>query len=345
MFFFLPSSEFRQTGTADVASATLPGAHRASRRARVASSGSPTAARMSSDATKADASRTVTADVLGARFAFAIDPDRLNEAGVVWASAVRKCAEAMAPMIRNARLPASSANARDAGEDELPALESVNVIELGTGTGALGIALASIERTRVFVTDLEPVVGLARENAARNARLKHATSRVEAGALCWSVEPGSVPDPGSVFLDTIINAREDETETKKQTHRWHFVAACETLYWGGWDVFDDDTRAPQLATMVEACAGGAVLVVAFTVRDETREKGFVLNDIGGAFWLRAFDDDVFDVFDDDESPSCSPRDAPRDSASDRERADARARAYVAGASEGDLLVFRGRLKE
>jgi len=345
VFFFLPSSEFRQTGTADVASATLPGAHRASRRARVASSGSPTAARMSSDATKADASRTVTADVLGARFAFAIDPDRLNEAGVVWASAVRKCAEAMAPMIRNARLPASSANARDAGEDELPALESVNIIELGTGTGALGIALASIERTRVFVTDLEPVVGLARENAARNARLKHATSRVEAGALCWSVEPGSVPDPGSVFLDTIINAREDETETKKQTHRWHFVAACETLYWGGWDVFDDDTRAPQLATMVEACAGGAVLVVAFTVRDETREKGFVLNDIGGAFWLRAFDDDVFDddVF--DESPSCSPRDAPRDSASDRERADARARAYVAGASEGDLLVFRGRLKE
>jgi len=346
VFFFLPSSEFRQTGTADVASATLPGAHRASRRARVASSGSPTAARMSSDATKADASRTVTADVLGARFAFAIDPDRLNEAGVVWASAVRKCAEAMAPMIRNARLPASSANARDAGEDELPALESVNIIELGTGTGALGIALASIERTRVFVTDLEPVVGLARENAARNARLKHATSRVEAGALCWSVEPGSVPDPGSVFLDTIINAREDETETKKQKkHQWHFVAACETLYWGGWDVFDDDTRAPQLATMVEACAGGAVLVVAFTVRDETREKGFVLNDIGGAFWLRAFDDDVFDVFDDDESPSCSPRDAPRDSASDRERADARARAYVAGASEGDLLVFRGRLKE
>jgi hypothetical protein len=111
-------------------------------------------------------------------------------------------------------------------------------------------------------------------------------------------------------------------------------------------VFDDDTRAPQLATMVEACAGGAVLVVAFTVRDETREKGFVLNDVGGAFWLRAFDDDVFDDDDDDdESPSCSPRDAPRDSASDRERADARARAYVAGASEGDLLVFRGRLKE
>ena len=343
VFFF--KSEFRQTGTAYVASATLPGAHRAGRRARVASSGAPTAARMSSDATKAVASRTVTADVLGARFAFAIDPDRLNEAGVVWASAVRKCAEAMAPMIRNARLSASSANARDAGEDERPAPDYVNIIELGTGTGALGVALASIENTRVFVTDLEPVVGLARANAARNARLKHATSRVEAGALCWSVDPGSVPDPGSVFLDT-IDAHRDETETRKQKkhNRWHFVAACETLYWGGWDVFDDDTRAPQLATMVEACAGGAVLVVAFTVRDERREKGFALNDIGGAFWLRAFDDDVFDD-DDDESSSRSPRDAPRDSASDRERADARARAYVAGASEGDLLVFRGRLKE
>ena len=227
VFFF--KSEFRQTGTAYVASATLPGAHRAGRRARVASSGAPTAARMSSDATKAVASRTVTADVLGARFAFAIDPDRLNEAGVVWASAVRKCAEAMAPMIRNARLSASSANARDAGEDELPAPDYVNIIELGTGTGALGVALASIENTRVFVTDLEPVVGLARANAARNARLKHATSRVEAGALCWSVEPGSVPDPGSVFLDT-IDAHRDETETKKQKkhNQSHFVAACET---------------------------------------------------------------------------------------------------------------------
>ena len=296
---------------------------------------------MSSDATKADASRTVTTDVLGARFAFAIDPDRLNEAGVVWASAVRKCAEAMAPMIRNARLSASSANARDAGEDELPAPESVNIIELGTGTGALGVALASIENTRVLVTDLEPVVGLAAANARRNARLKHPTSRVEAGALPWSLEPGGVPDPESVFHATDKNETAD-----RRNERWHFVAACETLYWGGWDVFEDDTRAPQLATMVEACGDGtrgekgrfAVLVVAFTVRDKTRETGFVLGAIGDAFWLsRCDDDDVVDASFE------TPDDAAEASA--RARADARARAYVAGANEGDLLVFRGRLKE
>ena len=290
-----------------------------------------------SDATNPSAFRTVTADVLGARFTFAIDPDRLNEAGVVWDNAVRACAESMAPMIRST-LSASSARCEGGAGDVTP---RVNVLELGAGTGALGIALASIENTRVLVTDLEPVVGLAAANARRNARLKHPTSRVEAGALPWSLEPGGVPDPESVFHATDKNETAD-----RRNERWHFVAACETLYWGGWDVFEDDTRAPQLATMVEACGDGtrgekgrfAVLVVAFTVRDKTRETGFVLGAIGDAFWLsRCDDDDVVDASFE------TPDDAAEASA--RARADARARAYVAGANEGDLLVFRGRLKE
>lgn len=335
--------------------------------------GVPTAAHMSTDVTShaTNPSRTVTADVLGARFTFAIDPDRLNEAGVVWDVAVRACAEAMAPMIRSA-LSAPSAR-REGGDGDATA--RVNVLELGAGTGALGIALASIERTRVFVTDLEPVVGLASSNAKRNARLVHATSRVEAGALPWSLEPGNVPDPERVFVtrrhhaSSSRNDANDGERTASENKRddekcWHFVAACETLYWGGWDVFADDTRAPQLATMVEACGGGhhaetgrgnrderttneketenerrfaCVLVVAFTVRDVTRETEFVLRDVGDAFWLSRCDDDDASFA----APNCS--DA--DEASARARADARARAYVAGANEGDLLVFRGRIKE
>ena len=312
---------------------------------------------MSSDA-PSDAvipeSRTVTADVLGARFSFEVDPDRLNEAGVVWDVAVKACAEAMARMIRGAqRKSREASSARPStekhvrgGDDAGPEGPFVNVLELGAGTGALGIALASVERTRVFVTDLEPVVGLAAANAKRNARLTHATSCVDAGALPWSVEPGSVPSPSRAFgLDRRRSAKSEKNEENRMTDDgdddlWHFVAACETLYWGGWDVFAEDTRKPQLATMVEACAGvRSALVVAFTVRDKTREVGFVVDQVGDWFSLALVDDDDFDAFDSSNDTST------KVCLASLERADARARAYIENASEGDLLVFRGRLKE
>jgi hypothetical protein len=234
----------------------------------------------------------------------------------------------------------------------------VNVLELGAGTGALGVALASaISRTRVFVTDLEPVVWLMKANAKRNAARLHATSCVNAGALPWSVEPGSVPYPSGAFGDDRVfrsTSRGEKNQEKRVTEIsgdsddvWHFVAACETLYWGGWDVFAEDTRKPQLATMVEACALNAhrkpnvrsVLVVAFTVRDKKREVGFVLDQIGDWFSLALHDDDDFDDFD------SSNYNSEKGCVASLERADARARAYIENAREGDLLVFRGRLKE
>ena len=330
---------------------------------------------MSSDA-PSDAvipeSRTVTADVLGARFAFEVDPDRLNEAGVVWDVAVKACAEATARMIRSAQRKSqnSASSARPSTDDGKhvpsggddagpPSGPFVNVLELGAGTGALGVALASRERTRVFVTDLEPVVGLMKANAKRNAARLHATSRVNAGALPWSVEPGSVPYPSGAFGDDRRSTRRGEKNQEKRVTDdlrfdddvWHFVAACETLYWGGWDVFAEDTRKPQLATMVEACALNAhrkpnarsVLVVAFTVRDKKREVGFVLDQIGDWFSLALHDDDDFDDF--DSSNISSNYDSEKVCVASLERADARARAYIENAREGDLLVFRGRLKE
>lgn len=349
--------------------ATLPGARRrAGSRDRAASSGVPAAAHMSSDA-PSDAvipeSRTVTADVLGARFAFEVDPDRLNEAGVVWDVAVKACAEAMARMIRSAQRKSREASSARTSTDKHvpsggddagpPSGPFVNVLELGAGTGALGIALASRERTRVFVTDLEPVVGLMKANAKRNAARLHATSCVNAGALPWSVEPGSVPYPSGAFGDDRRSTSRGEKNQEKRVtdlpgdsdDLWHFVAACETLYWGGWDVFAEDTRKPQLATMVEACALNAhrkpnvrsVLVVAFTVRDKKREVGFVLDQIGDWFSLALHDDDDFDDFD------SSNYNSEKGCVASLERADARARAYIENAREGDLLVFRGRLKE
>jgi len=31
------------------------------------------------------------------------------------------------------------------------------------------------------------------------------------------------------------------------------ILACETLYWGGWDLLSDDTRDAQLATLLQVC--------------------------------------------------------------------------------------------
>ena len=82
-----------------------------------------------------------TVEVLGKTLTFNTDPDRLNEAGVVWGPAVRALASAVAPMLRR-RL--RRLRRRGAGDDKSDdsVRRGVGVLELGAGTGALGIALA-----------------------------------------------------------------------------------------------------------------------------------------------------------------------------------------------------------
>ena len=118
------------------------------------------------------------------------------------------------------------------------------------------------------------------------------------------------------------------------------VLGCEILYWGGWDVFADDTRGPLLEACIAACeVGGAegadtavsfpptLVVLAFTVRDQGRESGFVSKDFGEKFWLRLLDGgaNVCVCGDEDEETLA--------------RMDAEARARTEAAEEGDLLVL------
>jgi len=118
------------------------------------------------------------------------------------------------------------------------------------------------------------------------------------------------------------------------------VLGCEILYWGGWDVFADDTRGPLLEACIAACErGGAegadtavsspptLVVLAFTVRDQGRESGFVSKDFGEKFWLRLLDGgaNVCVCGDEDEETLA--------------RMDAEARARTDAAEEGDLLVL------
>lgn len=85
------------------------------------------------------------------------------------------------------------------------------------------------------------------------------------------------------------------------------IVACETLYWGGWDLLCDDTRDAQLvralallalhrrtvspspsrhspagssspppqATLLQCSAQHTLVLVGFTVRDRCRELGFL----------------------------------------------------------------------
>ncbi|KAK7914729.1 hypothetical protein PG985_012432 [Apiospora marii] len=75
--------------------------------------------------------------------------------------------------------------------------DSVNVLELGSGTGLLGLAAAAIWQTGVALSDLPNIVpNLAFNVGANRALIEARGGRVEADALTWG---GSGEDDGQLF--------------------------------------------------------------------------------------------------------------------------------------------------
>ena len=287
-------------------------------------------------------------EILGVNHTLAIDPDSLNEAGVVWTPAVRALASAVAPIVvaeaearRSSSAFASASSAVDSSTDR--AL-TTRILELGAGTGALGIALAcAVPDVRVTLTDLDRVVPLMRTNAdaTRDAGKLARGSELRVAELAWSRDAvlGLDDAPGGGGGDR-----------REGGARWDVVLGCEILYWGGWDVFADDTRGPLLEACVAACEavegaegdaeGGAervggpsppqtLVALAFTVRDKARESGYVAGDFGEKFWLRVLDGRDFGFG----------FGADVDETDELRRMDADARARIEAAEEGDLLVL------
>jgi len=276
-------------------------------------------------------------DILGIEHTLAVDPESLNEAGVVWTPAVRALASAVAPIIE-ARQASSLATSSSSSRP-------MRVLELGAGTGALGIALAcSLPNIDVTLTDLAPVVPLMNTNAdaTRDAGKLADGSETHVAELAWSrdaviaLNGGDVSSGGGGGEGGTHGGR----DASASRERWDLVLGCEILYWGGWDVFADDTRGPLLEACIAACErGGAegadtavsspptLVVLAFTVRDQGRESGFVSKDFGEKFWLRLLDGgaNVCVCGDEDEETLA--------------RMDAEARARTEAAEEGDLLVL------
>ena len=279
-------------------------------------------------------------EILGIEHHLAVDPESLNEAGVVWTPAVRALASAVAPIIEARQASHSLATSSSSSRP-------MRVLELGAGTGALGIALAcSLPNIHVTLTDLAPVVPLMRENAdaTRDAGKLADGSETHVAELAWSrdavlaLNGGGAASSGGGGTEGSTHGGRDASASRST--RWDMVLGCEILYWGGCDVFADDTRGPLLEACIAACeVGGAegadtavsspptLVVLAFTVRDQGRESGFVSRDFGEKFWLRLLDGgaNVCVCGDEDEETLA--------------RMDAEARERTDAAEEGDLLVL------
>ena len=279
-------------------------------------------------------------EILGIEHHLAVDPESLNEAGVVWTPAVRALASAVAPIIEARQASHSLATSSSSSRP-------MRVLELGAGTGALGIALAcSLPNIHVTLTDLAPVVPLMGTNAdaTRDAGKLADGSETHVAELAWSrdavlaLNGGGGASSGRGGGEGGMHGGRDASASR--SNRWDVVLGCEILYWGGWDVFADDTRGPLLEACIAACeVGGAegadtavsspptLVVLAFTVRDQGRESGFVSKDFGEKFWLRLLDGgaNVCVCGDEDEETLA--------------RMDAEARERTDAAEEGDLLVL------
>ncbi|RHX97034.1 hypothetical protein DYB25_003607 [Aphanomyces astaci] len=69
---------------------------------------------------------------------------------------------------------------------ERDALVGRTVLELGSGTGLVGLAMAHMGPSRVIVTDLDTHVASMERNVVRNAELFPPSTKVEVVALDWT---------------------------------------------------------------------------------------------------------------------------------------------------------------
>jgi hypothetical protein len=166
---------------------------------------------------------------------------------------------------------------------DLPVLlHGKRVIELGAGTGVLSIAAAA-SGAEVTATDLPDFTSTLQSNVDRNAPLLAAAAATNG---C-----GSVRVMGHRWGEAIADLGGP----------FDVVLCCELLYWGGWSLLADDTRAPLLLSLsnltragparasggsdpsgsavLEPCARGAaggagMVLMGFAVRNAAREREF-----------------------------------------------------------------------
>jgi predicted nicotinamide N-methyase len=92
--------------------------------------------------------------------------------------------------------------------------EEIPALELGAGTGIVGLTAAALYKVPVILTDLPPIVPALADNVKLNAETVKET--VRCGSLDWSAPESLVLQDGTVY------------EANK--HKAHVILAADTVY-------------------------------------------------------------------------------------------------------------------
>jgi len=131
------------------------------------------------------------------------------------------------------------------------------VLELGAGSGDLAVAVAAAWRGKLLhyvATDLESNLEPIRDRIAR-ADVKDV---VTACALPW----GEKPSASDLLPEGL--ARRD----------FDLVLLCEVLYWGGWDILQDDALELLSETLAAVLGKQTECICMFRERNPERETRF-----------------------------------------------------------------------
>jgi predicted nicotinamide N-methyase len=155
--------------------------------------------------------------------------------------------------------------------------DSIPVLELGAGTGLVGLAAACLWETGVILTDLAPIVSGLHANIALNQRLiaESGEALVECGTLDWGT-------PGNLTLAALAEDYDERTSVSsvvRSKRKARVILAADVIY----DSDHPEMLAGVIFEWLERCAEARVcmcwpLRVAYL--DEIREMWKRLEDGG-----------------------------------------------------------------
>ena len=156
------------------------------------------------------------------------------------------------------------------GRDGLASnLKDKRILELGAGTGFLGMILSTLG-AHVTITDLPDAVSLIGETITKNSHLwRNAKNR------CIQ-HPFVKEHTWGDDMDAIFAAK---------NCYFDYVVGTDLLHFGGWDVFAEDTRQPLLQSIHQATtynqqsrsSSSSCAIVVWVVRLPEREESFILD--------------------------------------------------------------------
>ena len=129
----------------------------------------------------------------------------------------------------SADLPEGNGNGGSDGSPAATATDVIPVLELGAGTGLVGLSAACLWKTRVVLTDLPPIVEGLVANARLNVQgIERVGGSVGCGSLDWS-------RPSSMILAAAAAAEGNGEEEQKSVvvssaRRARVILAADTIY-------------------------------------------------------------------------------------------------------------------